>query len=100
MAPNGMGEKNDLIAQFKIENFGKDRATVYINGKSRNGNYPIYCRHIVKQGVPVIIELMLGDYEYIVTRGGTTRRGSFFINQTNKATMRIFQDKIQIGEFQ
>jgi hypothetical protein len=86
-------------APFKIENFGKDKATIYLNGLSRNGNHPIHCQKIVRQGLPAFLELMWGDYEYIVVKGTTVRRGSFFINQPQKATMRIFKDKIQIGEF-
>jgi hypothetical protein len=86
-------------APFKIENFGQEKATVQIKGMSKNGNYPIYCQKIVKQGRPVFLTLMWGDYEYIVTRGTTVRSGSFFINQSYKATMRIFKDKIQIGPF-
>jgi hypothetical protein len=95
-APNGLGM---LTAPFKVENFGKERATVYLNGKSKNGNYQISCKEIVKQGIPVFWTLMWGDYEYIIFRGSTTMRGSFFINQETKSTMRIFSDKIQIGEF-
>ena len=95
-APNGLGM---LTALFKIENFGKERATVHIKGVSRNGNYPISCQAIVKQGKPVFFELMWGNYEYIVFHGATTSSGSFFINQPVKATMRIFKDKIQIGPF-
>jgi hypothetical protein len=89
----------NLTAPFKIENFGKDRSTVYINGMSQNGNNPINCQATVKQGLPVFLELAWGNYQYIVLRGTTVRRGSFFINQSTKATMRIFKDKIQIGEF-
>jgi hypothetical protein len=86
-------------APFKIENYGKDKATVHINGISYNGNHPISCQAIVKQGRPVFLTLSWGNYEYIIIRGTTTRRGSFFINQPFKATMRIFKDKIQIGPF-
>ncbi len=96
VAPNGLGM---LTAPFKIENFGKVSATVHIKGTSQNGNYPISCQAIVKQGRPVLFTLMWGNYEYIVFRGATTTRGSFFINQPYKATMRIFKDKIQIGPF-
>jgi hypothetical protein len=88
-----------LSAPFKIENFGKEKATVQIKGMSKNGNYPVYCQEIVKQGRPVFLTLMWGDYEYVVIRGSTVSRGSFFINQSYKATMRIFKDKIQIGPF-
>jgi hypothetical protein len=96
LTPNGMSKQT---APFKIENLWKEKATVYINGVSRNGNYPIYCRKIISQGAATIITLMWGDYEYIVLCGSKTSRGSFFINQPNKATMRILEDKIQIGEF-
>jgi hypothetical protein len=89
----------NLTAPFKIENFGKERSIVYIKGMSQNGNNPINCQATVKQGAPVILELVWGNYEYIVLRGGTVRRGTFFINQPFKATMRIFKDKIQIGPF-
>ena len=95
--PNGLGP---LTAQFKIENFGKEGSTVYIKGLSKNGDHPITCQVIVKRGKPVILTLMFGDFEYIVFRGSTTRTGSFFINKPDKSTMRIFNDKIQIGPFQ
>jgi hypothetical protein len=96
LAPNGMSVQT---APFKVENFGKDKATVHIKGASRNGNYPISCQAIVKQGKPVLFTLMWGNYEYIVFRGGASIHGSFFINQPNKATMQIFKDKIRIGPF-
>ena len=96
VVPNGLGTQTSL---FKIENFGKGNATVHIKGVSRNGNNPISCQAIVKQGKPVYFTLMWGNYEYIVFRGGMTVSGSFFVNQPNKATMRVFEDKIQIGEF-
>jgi hypothetical protein len=96
VSPNGLG---NLTAPFKIENFGKEKSTIYINGISQNGNNPINCQATIKQGVPVFFELAWGKYQYIVLRGGTVRRGSFFINQPTKATMRIFKDKIQFGEF-
>jgi hypothetical protein len=35
----------------------------------------------------------------IVQRGSTTSRGSFFINQSDKATMQVLKDKIRIGPF-
>jgi hypothetical protein len=96
VAPNGLGK---LTAPFKIENFGKEKSIIYINGMSQNSNNPVNCQISVKQGIPITIELAWGNYEYIVLRGGTVRRGSFFINQSNKATMQIFADKIRIGEF-
>jgi hypothetical protein len=97
MTTNDVG--NGQTAPFKFENFGKDKSTIYINGTSRNGNYTIYCREIVKRGLPVTITLPWGNYDYIVMRGATTRSGSFFINKPDKATMRIYDDKIQIGPF-
>jgi hypothetical protein len=96
LAPNGLSV---LTAPFKVENFGKDQATVHIKGVSRNGNYPITCQATVKQGRPAFFTLVWGNYEYIVFRGGAARRGTFIVNQDFKATMRIFKDKIQIGEF-
>jgi hypothetical protein len=96
LAPNGL---NGPTALFKIENLGKGNATVHIKGGSRNGNYPIVCQAIVKQGKPAFFTLMWGNYEYVVFRGGASRSGSFFINQSFKATMRIFKDKLQIGPF-
>jgi hypothetical protein len=96
LAPKGL---HGPTAPFKIENIGTKKANVNINGTSRNGNYIIYCSFIVKQGIPVIIELMWGDYVYLVARGSKTSRGSFFINTSDKATMRVFKDKIRIGPF-
>jgi hypothetical protein len=96
LAPKGMRGRT---APFKIENIGTKKANVNINGTSRNGNYIIYCSLIVKKGSPVIIELMWGNYVYLVARGSKTSRGSFFINTADKATMRVFKDKVRIGPF-
>lgn len=95
--PNGLGP---LTAPFKIENFGKAGSTVYIKGVSKNGDHPILCQVIVKRGKPVTLTLMLGNFEYTVFRGSTIRTGTFFINKPDKSTMRIFDDKIQIGPFE
>ena len=97
LAPNGLGTHT---APFKIENFGKTKSTVFIKGTSKNGNYTISCQAVVKQGLPVTFELIWGNYVYIVQRGSTTSRGSFFINQSDKATMQVLKDKIRIGPFQ
>jgi hypothetical protein len=96
LAPKGM---HGPTAPFKIENFGTKKANVNINGTSRNGNYVIYCSLAVKQGIPVTLELMWGNYVYLVARGTKTSRGSFFINTSDKATMQVFKDKIRIGPF-
>jgi hypothetical protein len=96
VAPNGLG---NLTAPFKIENFGKDKSIIYLNGMSQNGNNPVNCQITVKQGIPITIDLAWGAYDYIVMRGGTVRRGSFTVDESNKATMQIFADKIRIGEF-
>ena len=96
-APNGIAGKT---APFKLEVYGNRKATVFINGTSRNGDHTVYCTEVVKQGLPVEMELMWGDYTYMIQMGTSTRKGSFFINDDDKATMRIFADKIQIGPFQ
>jgi hypothetical protein len=96
LAPKGI---HGRTAPFKVEVFGVKRANVNINGTSRNGNYVIYCSLTVKQGVPVFLELMWGNYVYLVARGTTTSRGSFFINSFDKATMQVFKDKIKIGPY-
>jgi len=94
--PNGLGAQ---IAQFKIENIGKTTSTVILKGLSKNGNNAISCQLIVKQGKPALFELMFGNFTYTIFHGSTTFSGSFFINQPNKSTMRISDDKVQIGEF-
>jgi hypothetical protein len=96
LAPKGL---HGPTAPFKIEVFGTKKANVNINGTSRNGNYVIYCSLTVKQGIPVIIELMWGNYVYLVARATKTSRGSFFINSSDKATMQVFKDKIKIGPY-
>lgn len=96
LAPKGL---HGPTAPFKIEIFETKKANVNINGTSRNGNYVIYCSLVVKQGKPVILELMWGDYVYLVARGSKTSRGSFFINNSDKATMRVYKDKIKIGPY-
>ena len=96
-AANGI---NGPTAPFKIEARTGRRVEVYINGVSRNGDNPIYCAEVVRQGVPVFLTLMWGNYTYIVQVGGRgTLQGSFFINGPDKATMRVFEDKIAIGPF-
>ena len=95
--PNGV---KGPTAPFKVEARTDRRVEVYINGVSRNGNYPIHCAEVVRQGVPAFITLMWGDYTYIVQIGGKrTLQGSFFINNPDKATMRVFEDKVAIGPF-
>ena len=47
----------------------------------------------------MLVTLMFGDFEYTIFRGAKTFTGNFFINQPNKSTLRIFDDKVQIGEF-
>jgi hypothetical protein len=96
LAPKGL---HGPTAPFKIEIFETKKANVNINGTSRNGNYVIYCSLIVKQGKPVILELMWGNYVYLVARGSRTSRGSFFINTEDKATMQVYKDKIKIGPY-
>jgi len=97
-APNGV---KGPTAPFKLEARTNKRVTIFINGVSRNGNHPIYCTEVVRQGVPRFLTLMWGDYTYRVQIGDrTTMFGDFFINNPDKATMRVFEDKIQIGPFQ
>jgi hypothetical protein len=96
LAPKGL---HGPTAPFKVENFETRKANVNINGTSRNGNYSIYCSFVVKQGIPVTIELMWGNYVYLVARGTKTSRGSFFINTSDKATMQVYKNKIKIGPY-
>ena len=96
LAPKGL---HGPTAPFKIEILMTKKANVNINGTSRNGNYIIYCSLIVKQGKPVTLELMWGNYVYLVARGSKTSRGSFFINTSDKATMRVYKQKIKIGPY-
>ncbi|MGC1376542.1 MAG: hypothetical protein WA821_09970 [Anaerolineales bacterium] len=94
------GGTSGPTAPFKLESHTNKKAMVFINGVSRNGNDTIYCTQLVKQGIPVFLTLMWGDYTYMVQVGSkTTLRGSFFINDTDKATMQIFDNKIRIGTF-
>ncbi len=95
--PNGI---KGPTAPFKIEARTNKKVVVYINGISRNGNHPIYCTEIVKQGLPKLLTLMWGDYTYMVQIGDRiTKRGTFFVNDSDKATMQVFEDKIRIGPF-
>lgn len=87
-------------APFKIESHTNKRVVAYINGVSRNGNFTVYCTEIVKQGIPEYLTLMWGNYQYTIEIGASiTKRGTFFINDSDKATMQIFEDKIRIGPF-
>jgi hypothetical protein len=95
--PNGI---KGQTAPFKLEAHTAQKVVVYINGLSRNGNHPIYCSYVVRRGLPKILTLMWGKYTYLVHVGDkTTRSGDFFINDSDKATMRVYNDKIQIGPF-
>jgi len=96
LAPKGL---HGRTAPFKVEIFGTKKANVNINGTDRTGNYVIYCSFVVKQGVPIIIELMWGNYVYLVGRGSKTSGGNFKINTFDKTTMQVFKDKIRIGEY-
>jgi hypothetical protein len=96
LAPKGL---HGRTTPFKVEVFGTKKANVNINGTDRTGNYVIYCSFVVKQGVPVFIELMWGNYTYLVARGSKTSGGNFKINTSDKTTMQVFKDKIRIGEY-
>jgi hypothetical protein len=92
-------ESTSLTAPFKIENFRSEVVSVEFKGVNKNGNNPVTCHATVAPGKFTIITIKFGNYDYIVYHGAGSDTGSFFINQTSKTTMRILEDKIQIGEF-
>jgi len=95
-AAKGLGEH---IGVFKIENFGKEGTTVFIDRLTKDDDYPITCQIDIKQNKPVTLTLTYGNYEYSIVRGKSTRSGNFYIDKPDKSTMRIYDDKILIGPY-
>jgi hypothetical protein len=90
----------DLTAPFKIENHTPNKISVFINGVTKPGEHPVNCSFNIKNHDDVIFTIWWGDYTYLVQiPGRTTYQGSFWVNDTDKATMRVTNKGIQIGPF-
>jgi hypothetical protein len=90
----------NFSAPFKIENMTPNRISVFINGVTRTGEHPVNCSYNLKAHSVVIFTIWWGDYTYLVQiTGRTTYQGSFWVNDTDKATMRVTKKGIQIGPF-
>ena len=91
---------SSLTAPFKLENLTKKTVSVFINGTTREGDHTISCSYDLPKYGSVIFTLWWGNYKYWVEIPGRgTLNGSFWINDTDKATMRITDKGIQIGPF-
>jgi len=90
----------NFSAPFKIENQTPNKISVFINGVTKPGEHPVHCSYTIKNHDNVIFTIWWGDYTYLVQiPGRTTYQGSFWVNDTDKATMRVTKQGIQIGPF-
>ncbi len=87
-----------LTAPFKLENYGKVTATVYINGTTTEGDHTVSCSYSVEPGGSTIFTIWFGKYSYWV-EAKKTYSGTFFVNDSDKATMQITEKGIKIGPF-
>ncbi len=95
--PTGVSKQE---APFKIENYSKGRIAVYINGTTRRGEHPIHCSYRLAKNDEVVFTIWWGDYTYSVELNGkTTFTGSFWVNNEDKATMRVTADGVKLGPF-
>jgi hypothetical protein len=95
--PNGT---TSLTAPFKLENFTKKTVSVSINGVTREGDHTVSCSYDVEKGASVIFTIWWGKYTYWVeVPGRKIYDGSFFVNDSDKATMQITDKGIKIGPF-
>jgi hypothetical protein len=91
---------NNLSAPFKLENFTKVTVTVSINGTTKEGDHTINCSYTVAKGASTIFTLWFGNYTYWVqVPGKKMYQGSFWINDSDKATMQITDKGVRIGPF-
>ena len=97
-APSGTGA--GPVAPFKIENFTTSIVVVYINGVTRNGDFTLNCSEALDKNDTAFFTLPFGTYKYTVQIGSKkTIQGGFYINDTDKATMQVYDTKIKIGPF-
>ena len=90
----------NFSAPFKIENQTPNKIAVFINGVTKTGEHPVNCSYTLKGHDVVIFTIWWGDYTYLVQiPGRTTYQGSFWVNDSDKATMRVTKKGIQIGPF-
>ena len=90
----------NLTAPFKIENHTPNKISVFINGVTRTGDHPVHCSYTLKNHEDVIFTIWWGDYTYLVQiPGRTTYQGSFWVNNEDKATMRVTNKGVKIGPF-
>lgn len=87
-----------LEAPFKLENLTKAPVTIYINGTTKEGDHTINCSFVVEPGGSEIFTIWFGNYTYWV-EGKKIYKGSFFVNDTDKATMQISDKGVKIGPF-
>lgn len=89
-----------LTAPFKLENMTKKTISIFINGTTREGDHTVSCSYDLLKNSSVVFTLWWGNYKYWVEIPGKgTYNGSFWINDSDKATMRISDKGIQIGPF-
>ncbi len=93
--PNGT---TNLTAPFKIENMTKVAVTVYINGVTTEGDHTVNCSYTVDPGGSTIFTIWFGNYSYWSV-GKKTLSGTFWVNDSDKATMQVTDKNIKIGPF-
>lgn len=90
----------NFTAPFKIENLTKSKVSVFINGITKTGEHPVSCSYNLRSHTSVIFTIWWGNYTYLVQiTGRTTYQGSFWVNDHDKATLRVTNDGIKIGPF-
>lgn len=92
-APAGVGNiPTDL---FRFENNTKQTLRISLNGVSFTGNQTVNCSYIVTLSYNV--EIIWGNYNYAVQIGTKkTIQGTFMINNDDKTTMHIYDNKVAV----
>ena len=92
-APVGVGHIS--VGLFRIENNTKETLRVYLNGVSFSGDKVVNCSYIVTTSFNT--EIIFGNYNYSVQIGTKrTKTGNFVITNTDKTTMRVFDNKVVV----
>jgi hypothetical protein len=89
------GSNNIPVGTFRIENNTKETLRVYLNGVSFSGDKTVNCSYIVT--LSFNIEIIFANYDYSVQIGTKrTIEGSFMINNDDKTTMRVYDNKVVV----
>lgn len=89
------GANNIPVGVFRIENNTKETLRVYLNGVSFSGDKTVNCSYIVT--LSFNIEIIFANYDYSVQIGTKrTIEGKFYINNDDKTTMRVYDNKVVV----